>query len=656
MGTPRQSSSLALSADGSVLAVVNPDADSLSIIDTGMQKLVREIALGSRPAPAADGSYAPPLGPRSVDLSADGHLAYVACQWSGQLLTVDVNQGTVLSSVVVGAEPVSVLLSGNAVYVAVYQSGTVVRLPLSADGTPDATGMLSQNTTDRPWALGLDAKGATLYVTRFLLQPGVDLLDPTTLKVQSTAGIDDVAPRGNRLLAHGVARGLYGAAVRPGGSGELWLPHLLLATDTAQPELDFQSSAFPAVSVRDATGQAVSTLTVDSQLPGVDGAFSDVVSGPRALAFTPDGALALMLDMSSEDLLLLDAEKRVEVNLIRPLPGALPEGLVVSADGSTVYVDERASGDVAVLKIAPDWATRDSGQVQVDGQPIPKFSGSDPMPADLRLGQQLFFSANSKKFPMTQNFWMACSSCHLEGRSDGVIWRFLQGPRDTPSNAGGTLTRGFLQRNAVRNSVMQYKDIIKTEQGGSLDVFLDPTQPTLCAELSQNNTAAAQQECGWLKALAAFVDRAIPPPRSPEIDPQSGAASAAAMRGQAVFLSSGCPACHSGSALTDSGSGNAGLDLSGSVLLHDVGTCVTTGMTTDQPIATFEDRAGQVGIMRPACQFNTPTLHGLFDTAPYIHDGRFATLDDAANYFLSFTGANPTSAQRADLIAYLRSL
>ena len=55
---------------------------------------------------------------------------------------------------------------------------------------------------------------AVLYVTRFLLHPGVDLFDPATLQMEGGGDVADVAPRGNRLLAHGVARGLYGPAAR----------------------------------------------------------------------------------------------------------------------------------------------------------------------------------------------------------------------------------------------------------------------------------------------------------------------------------------------------------------------------------------------------------------------------------------------------------
>jgi DNA-binding beta-propeller fold protein YncE/mono/diheme cytochrome c family protein len=634
---PRQSQSIALSADGTTLAVVNPDADSLSILDPQNRQLRREIHLGQRPQKSASGRYEPALGPRAVDLSADGKLAYVACQESGQLLVVDTGSGSTLSALTVGPEPAGVLvdLGATAVYVSVYQSSEVLRLPLGSDGLPVAAGIVRKPTTDRPFGLSLDETGQTLYVTRFLLQPGVDVFDAATLQRKGQGAIADVPPRGDRLLAHGVARGVYSAALRPGGSDQLWMAHLLLATDTAQPDLDFESTVFPAVSIHNRSGAPLDVLSVDSSEPGVDGAFGDVVSGPRALAFTPDGALALLVDMSSEDVLVLDADQRVELDLVRPLPGDLPQGIVVSPDGLHAYVDERASADVAVLAIAADFRTRAVNRVIVDGPPIARLDSSDPMPADMRLGQRLFYSANSAKFPITQNFWVACASCHLEGRSDAVIWLFTPGPRDTPSNAGGVLGTGFLMRNALRNQVAQYDEIVRLEQGGDLNASRPQDQPLLAA-------------------LSAYVNYAIPLPHSPEVDPATRQPSAAAQRGQAVFNRIGCSSCHSGARMTDSGSGNPSLDLSGQtgpVLLHDVGTCVTAPFP-DQSVTAYD------GTTRPRCAFDTPGLLGVFDTPPYFHDGSAATLGDVVDHFIRFLAISPppTDQERTDLIAYLRSL
>ncbi|MBL9004561.1 MAG: hypothetical protein JNJ46_09955 [Myxococcales bacterium] len=636
---PRQSQSLALSADGALLAVVNPDLDSLSIVDTRLGRLRREIALGPRPQPKPDGRYEPALGPRSVDLSDDGRLAYVACQWSGQLLTVDVEAGLVRSALRIGAEPVSLLRhgDGSALFVSVYQSGEVVRLPLLQDGSPTLSGAIRTKTRDRPWGLALDETGRTLFVSRFLLDPGIDRLDSTSLAPLGHSEIAQVPQKGSRLVRNGEARGLYSIAVRPSPPAasmatvrqELWAAHLLLNVTTAQPDLDFESTVFPAVTVQGLDGTPHALLSTDSRLPGLDGEFADIVSGPRALAFTPDGRLALVVSMSSEDVLVLDAERKVQVGLVRPLPGDLPEGIVISPDGTVAYVDERASADIAVLRIAapgePGAAVRREGEV------IPRLQSRDSMPAELRLGQRLFYSANSSEFPMTRNFWVACASCHLEGRSDAVTWRFAQGPRDTPSNAGGTRDTGFLLRTAGRNSLLQYDETARAEQGADID-------------------QRRPQDRTLLEALAAYVDRGIPFAQSPERDPDTGALSAAAERGREVFSRLGCARCHSGPRFTDSGSGNPALDLRGPLTLHDLGTCATTPHA-DQPSQAYD------GSPRQACLFDTPSLNGLFDTPPYLHDGSAATLGDVIERKVRFFKLAPPSAgEQADLVRYLRSL
>src|SRR5262249_54874086 len=112
-----------------------------------------------------------------------------------------------------------------------------------------------------------------------------------------------------------------------------------------------------------------------------------------------------------------------------------------------------------------------------------------------------------------------------------------------------------------------------------------------------------------------------------------------------------CASCHTGPAFTDSGAGNPKLDLTGIVLLHDVGTCVTTGF----PDVAHQDVDGHP---RDACKFDTPTLRGIADSAPYLHDGSAATLHDVLEKTRGKMG-NITSLSPADedaLVEYLRSL
>ncbi|HMG56687.1 MAG TPA: di-heme oxidoredictase family protein, partial [Kofleriaceae bacterium] len=357
-----------------------------------------------------------------------------------------------------------------------------------------------------------------------------------------------------------------------------------------------------------------------------DGAFGDVVSGPHAIGFTPDGAYALVVDASSEDVLAIDARTGVEAALLRPLPGHQPEGIAVAPDGSVAYIDERNTGDVAVVRIDRGAAPAPGLALGVDGPPIPRFA-VDPMPPALRLGQHLFSSANSDEYPITQNHWVACASCHLEGRSDAVTWRFLQGPRDTPSNAGGMRDTGFLFRTAARTRVQDYWHTIQDEQGGALDPAAD---------------------AALLDALAAYVDLGIPLPVPPTTDP------ALVAQGRAIFERAdvGCATCHGGPRFTDSGQGNPALDLGGEIRLHDVGTCVTTGAWPD---AASADLAGHP---RTACAFDTPSLSGVAASAPYLHDGSAPTLHDVLERTRGTMGdiSSLSPGEEAALVEYLRSL
>jgi cytochrome c peroxidase len=94
----------------------------------------------------------------------------------------------------------------------------------------------------------------------------------------------------------------------------------------------------------------------------------------------------------------------------------------------------------------------------------------------------------------------------------------------------------------------------------------------------------------------------------------------------------------------------------GGVLLHDVGTCVTSGPWPD---VAHDDIDGHP---RPSCAFDTPALRGLTDSAPFLHDGSAATLEDVVPIMLQATvgpgGTVPTltSSDETALVEYLRSL
>jgi mono/diheme cytochrome c family protein len=220
---------------------------------------------------------------------------------------------------------------------------------------------------------------------------------------------------------------------------------------------------------------------------------------------------------------------------------------------------------------------------------------------------------------------MSCASCHFDGDHDGRTWMFENGPRNTTSLRGTRDTRP-LHWSADRDEVQDFEHTIKTLQFG--DGLLAGGEPN--PSLGAPNAGRSAD----LDALAAFVNtlRHRPSPfRKPD-----GSLTAAARRGQRIFdrAEVGCAICHPAPRFTDS-------SLVTPFVRHDVGT-------GDGP----RERLG------PA--FDTPSLRGLWDSAPYLHDGSAPSLRDV------LTTRNPgdrhgstsqlTPQEVEDLVAYLKSL
>ncbi len=629
VGVAPMSSSLALTSDDAQLWVVNADSDSVSLLDAKARTLTAEIALGTAP-PAVDPvtmRFDPKVSPRALAILPGNAKVYVAGQRADTVYVVDAASRSVSAKIAVGAEPTAVVASadGTAVYVVSHEAAVVTKI----DPTTN-TVVATLPVNEHPWGASLSADGKSLLVTHLLLHAGMTVIDTATFTVRNTVElVNQPADTASKLVPNGVPRGVYMAVPRPGvGGGDIWLPHMLLATGLAQPDLDFQSTAFPTISTfaADATTVAKRLVFKPLTVPGATGAFNDSISGPHALAFTPDGTLALMANSASEDVMVFDGKTGNERQLVRPVPGALLEGIVVDSTGTHAFIDGRNTHNIIALSIINGTAL----DVAVDGDPIERLQSGDPMPTTMRLGQRLFYTANSSAFPITQNFWIACATCHLEGGTDAVTWKFAQGPRDTPSNAGGPINTGFLMRQALRNNMEDYDVTIQTEQGGLFHRDVPSQLP-------------------YLDALGQYTNYAIPYPNNPNVS-ADGTLTAQQTRGQTTFTSL-CASCHTGAYYTDSGAGNPTLVMDGSlpILLHNVGTCVQGTSFDDQP-----HKDDVVGTLRTACDFDTPTLRGIFATAPYFHDGSAATLDDVvARLPIS---SSLLASDQADLVAFLKTL
>jgi mono/diheme cytochrome c family protein len=129
----------------------------------------------------------------------------------------------------------------------------------------------------------------------------------------------------------------------------------------------------------------------------------------------------------------------------------------------------------------------------------------------------------------------------------------------------------------------------------------------LAPEASARGLDLSQTDCD---ALIAYI-RTIPPPVA--LPPADSGPKQAHEDGKALFASVGCAGCH----VPDLG------DVSGvysDLLLHDMGPGLSDG---GQYYGS-----GSPGDARPS-EWRTPPLWGFRDSAPYLHDGRARTLDEA---------------------------
>ncbi len=278
------------------------------------------------------------------------------------------------------------------------------------------------------------------------------------------------------------------------------------------------------------------------------------------------------------------------------------------------------------------------------GDPVEAFVPRDvvttvdePLDPTLLRGARLFNDSADPR--LSRDGYIACAHCHLDGRDDHRVWDFTdrgEGLRNTIDLLGRAGEgHGPLHWSANFDELEDFENDIRS-------AFRGTGLMTDAAFLAHEDTLGAPKRglSEDLDALSAYV-RTLPALRSP-FRSANGELTDAALRGQAIFErpALGCTGCHAGSALTDSGFVSPGVPR-----LHDVGTLGPgSGMRLGGTLAGID----------------TPTLRGLWDGAPYLHDGSAPTLHEVLVERNPLDEHGVTSGlsedETSDLIAYLLSL
>jgi cytochrome c peroxidase len=221
--------------------------------------------------------------------------------------------------------------------------------------------------------------------------------------------------------------------------------------------------------------------------------------------------------------------------------------------------------------------------------------------------------------------WISCNTCHFEGEHDGRTWTFgFAGPRNTTSLLGMVETYPLRWSGEWDESAdSEFANRKENIGGGLIDGEMNCSlSPPDCVNHPPNQGRSYDLDC-----LAAFID-SLQMPLSPA-HAHGEPLTQTEQRGQVIFNDPtiGCVTCHPAPLYSD-------------LQKHDVGT------------ATPGERIGP--------EFDTPTLRGLRDSAPYFHDGSATTLAEAVTYPSPESEHDVskllTEAEIQDLIAFLLAL
>jgi cytochrome c peroxidase len=282
-----------------------------------------------------------------------------------------------------------------------------------------------------------------------------------------------------------------------------------------------------------------------------------------------------------------------------------------------------------------------------------------------------------------------CQTCHAEGSASSKAGTMVHdtlappkspmppndfdGPRDPPALWGLSKTPPFFWT----GDVPTLQQAVERPVFGHMKRFVTgpcrPVSPAPKSGVAPNpdRDPACDTEAGRIASqLIAYIKTLDPPTTAFD----QGTLSEQALRGEKIFQGKGgCIECHGGPLFTDNAIHNTGVpqvDIASpysdrklncasqpSECKLDLGAPpppIPPECTGNNPPLGCEDRPP------PNTAFiNTPQLRDLKNTAPYMHNGKFTTLEQVVRFYDTQSTIRPLNLEPneiADLVAYLESL
>lgn len=567
---------------------VNQDNDTVTAIDAVSLTKVGEVAVYQKP--------------ESLALTPAGKL-WVVHQDDYAVAVLDPDRLVVESGfrLPYASQPAGIAVSptGDAAYVSLMALGKLLKLE---PATGNVLGEVSVGEKPRGIALSHDGKAA--YVTRFISSDAggeVVKVDTATMTVASRIVLqaDSTTVDGDQK-ARGVPNYLFSIALSPDGR-QAWIPgkkdNIFRGKLRDGQDITHDTLVRPLAAVID--------TQTDAELPAnrVD---LDDRSMPVHVEFSPYGNFAILALGGSNRIEVRDVNQPTQVFSAIGDVGAFPRASVLAPDGK-LFVQASLSREVLVYDMSANLDTFDQSTPSLVAT-IPAVA-SEKLSPQILEGKRIFHDAEDTR--MDFEGYLTCGGCHFEGTDDGRVYDFStrgEGLRNTITLLGRRGTgHGRLNWTAALDEVQDFEHQIRELFKGQ-GFLPDETFHTGTRDQPLGDAKAGlSPELDALTAYVTSLSRVSPSPYR-TVD---GTLTPDGTAGKALFEKLGCDFCHSGPDFTDSARG----------LLHDVGTVTPSSGT----------RAGQ-----PLLGLDTPTLLGVWETAPYLHDGSAPTLRDV------LTAKNPS--------------
>lgn len=579
---PQHSAALALSADGSTLWAVNPDASTLARVRVTDGVLTGEFPVGP--------------DPRGVGIDAQGRV-WVSCHDGDRIDILDPLSGAVQQSIDTGygSAPLGMVFDATRqrAYVSLSGAGRVLRIEQAT------LAQTAVNTGPHPHALALSGDGNRLLVTRFISPASHgEVYDIATGSMSLTRTLIlpfRSVPYEHSADGRGVPNYLAGIAIEPAGT-RAWVSAKKDNITRGLQYFDGRHELDPDNTVR------AQLIAIDLQTQRQDDARTrdlDNSDSPGGIAFSPLGDYLFVALQGHDEVLVLDTLKLAvdpqQQGIVGRYPvGAAPQSLLTGGNTPMLWTQNFLDRDLA--RHALDPFLRGNGGLTAPQRIV--TSTQEALSATELLGKRIFY--RSKDPRMSLEGYLSCATCHVDGSSDGRVWDFSgrgEGLRNNIDLRGRRgIGHGAVHWTANFDEIQDFENDIRAFFGGT--GFMSP-QDFLATQNPLGPLKAGRS--AELDALAAYVAslNTASIPRSPWRQ-GNGALTAAAVRGASIFQGQGCASCHDPAQGYRDGQ------------RHDVGTLrATSGQRIGGPLDGID----------------TPTLLGMWDNPPYLHDGAADTLE-----------------------------